>query len=525
MHTASQVRLLSAVTVRPKSLCEDVHASTGHPGYTGMQWHQKNTIGANYTDKDAASARGICQGCALGSAHQYPTNQHYVKSDTPYDPGQQFVVDACTHHSIGAGGFVYAHLFTDLASQHVYPLFIKSKLVVELTEMMSKLFFAHPEWKPNGTTIDRKIKVDMETGYQSEDFKEYCHSLGYRIEISPTRDKHAHDIAERSVGNIVTKASIAMMGNINNPCPQTYWPEAIQYACHCDGFGYKSKIGTSPYFYLTQRHVHLKYLHPFSTPVYYTIPPHQRHGDKLGQARALKGYFVGYSYSKYLQPCYRVDAKYANRTYGRVCITKDVIFDMSINFRFELESNLPTEAEFNSISSLELVADEDNADALRRQLILAPTIQEEPVPDIPPAPVIPPDPDHTIHHEDDIGIIPDIDPDPYLPEELDKYNDIGNKFDIDGIIQYWYNLALNDRTKIKQGQIDQAEFSFCVLEKKNWDFIKRLCSMMIKEPRITKSYEEAMTIPEWRKDIETGLKNVGHTSALSWPSTTVSTLS
>ena len=40
MDTASQVRLLSAVTVRPKSLYEDVHASTGHPGYTGMQWHQ-----------------------------------------------------------------------------------------------------------------------------------------------------------------------------------------------------------------------------------------------------------------------------------------------------------------------------------------------------------------------------------------------------------------------------------------------------------------------------------------------------
>ena len=93
-----------------------------------MQWHQKNTIGANYADKDAASARGICQGCALGSAHHYPTNQHYVKSDTPHDPGQQFVMDAFTHHSI-------AHLFTDLASRQVYPVFTKSKLVVELTEM------------------------------------------------------------------------------------------------------------------------------------------------------------------------------------------------------------------------------------------------------------------------------------------------------------------------------------------------------------------------------------------------------
>ena len=30
--------------------------------------------------------------------------------------------------------------------------------------------------------------------------------------------------------------------------------------------GYKSKIDMSPYFYLTQqRHVHLKYLHPFWT--------------------------------------------------------------------------------------------------------------------------------------------------------------------------------------------------------------------------------------------------------------------
>ena len=131
-----------------------------------MQWHQKNTIEANYMDKDAASARGICQECALGSVHQYLTNQHYAKSDTtPYYPGQQFVVDAFTHHSIGTGGFVYAHLFTDLASRQVYPVFIKSKLVVELTEMMSKLFFADPEWKPNGTVIDRKMKVDMEIGY------------------------------------------------------------------------------------------------------------------------------------------------------------------------------------------------------------------------------------------------------------------------------------------------------------------------------------------------------------------------
>ena len=39
-----------------------------------------------------------------------------------------------------------------------------------------------------------------------------------------------------------------------------------------------------------------------------------------------------YSLSSFLQPCYRVVAKYANGTYGRVRITKDVIFDLTINF-------------------------------------------------------------------------------------------------------------------------------------------------------------------------------------------------
>ena len=109
MDSHARQRLLYAVTVRPKSLCEDVHASTGHPGYIGMRWHQQNTIGANYTDKDAAAARGICQGCALGSAHQYPTNQHYFRSTVAHDPGQQFVVDAFTHHSVGTSGFIYVN--------------------------------------------------------------------------------------------------------------------------------------------------------------------------------------------------------------------------------------------------------------------------------------------------------------------------------------------------------------------------------------------------------------------------------
>ena len=120
---------------------------------------------------------------------------------------------------------------------------------------------------------------------------------------------------------------------------------------------------------------------------YFTVPAHERKQGKLGQARALKGFFVGYSYAKYHQPCYRVVAKYANGIYGRLRITKDVTFDLTINFKSDLEKDLPTLKEFNSIPSLELVHDQDNADALRRQLIMSPAIQEVTVPPTTDAPV------------------------------------------------------------------------------------------------------------------------------------------
>ena len=43
MESHARQRIIYAATVRPKSLYEDVHASTGHPGYIGMRWHQQNT--------------------------------------------------------------------------------------------------------------------------------------------------------------------------------------------------------------------------------------------------------------------------------------------------------------------------------------------------------------------------------------------------------------------------------------------------------------------------------------------------
>ena len=167
--------------------------------------------------------------------------------------------------------------------------------------------------------------------------------------------------------------------------------------------------------------------------MYSTVPAHERKQGKLGQARAFKEFFVGCSYSKYLQPCYRVVAKYANGTYGRVRITKDVIFDLTINFKSDLEKDLPTLGDFNSIPFLELVHDQDNADALRRQLIMSSATQEVTVPDLTDAPAPPVQ----------TSAAPSLPTsDPYLPSDVDVYNDE------DRNIQYWHNMRYNLSTKV-----------------------------------------------------------------------------
>ena len=292
-------------------------------------------------------------------------------------------------------------------------------------------------------------------------------------------------LTETSVSN-----NIATLGNITHPCLQTFWPNAILYACLCDGFGYKHKIGTSPYFYINQKHIHLKYLHPFSTPVYFTVSAHERKQGKLGQARALKGFFVGYSYSKYLQPCYRVG------TYGRVRITKDVIFDLTINFKSDLDKDLPTLGEFNNVPSLELVHDQDNADAQRRQFIMSPAIQEVTIPDLT-------DVTTPLVETSAAPSLPTSDP--YLPSDADVYNgtDIGTKYDDEGDIQYWYNMKYNLSTQIKTGDPYPAEFRRVILEPQHWRSTKFLCALEVRDPRVPTSYDKAIVLTLWAAAITT----------------------
>ena len=99
---------------------------------------------------------------------------------------------------------------------------------------------------------------------------------------------------------------------------------------------------------------------------------------------------------------------------------------MNVNFHSVNDNDLPSEQEFNNIPALELVADADNADALRRQLILPPALPVAPTPDIP-DPEPPPDTDIPL-------------PDPFIPEAPDPHDEIGSTYDEIGNILYWYNI-------------------------------------------------------------------------------------
>ena len=174
---------------------------------------------------------------------------------------------------------------------------------------------------------------------------------------------------------------------------------------------------------------------------------------------------------------------------------KDVIFDLTINFKSDLEKDLPTLGEFNSIPSLELVHDQDNADALRRQ---SPAIQEVT------APPTTNDPAPHVGPSDASSIIPT---DPYLPSEADVYNDadIGTKYDEDGNILYWYNMRFNLNTEVKDGDPYPAEFGRVVLETQHWRTTKHLCALEVEDPRVPTSYDKAVILPLWAAAITTEL--------------------
>ena len=324
---------------------DQVHLALGHPGKFGMQWHNKNTLNANYTVEDANRERPVCEGCVFGGMKQHATDHLREHRVNPTRPGQIFAMDAYTHKHKSFRGMLYADIFRDLATQMIYIVYTKNRSASELVEQMGKELDKYPEWATNIDITQRRLfRVDAESNYRSQEFTSFLAERFYKIEKTPSRDKHAGGIAERTVGVLAEKTNIAMISPVPH-VPQKYWELAMTYAAVTMGFNFSSAIGTSPYYYITGSKANVKYLHPFWSKCYVYIPVELREG-KVGVKRAHKARFVGYDNTTILYPNFIVMEILDNNVYGKLKSSKDVIFDNSIDYNSKIEDEEPYEREF-----------------------------------------------------------------------------------------------------------------------------------------------------------------------------------
>ena len=102
--------------------------------------------------------------------------------------------------------------------------------------------------------------MDPETGYSSETMLRFMADHGYKIDLAPPRDKHAGDILERMVGILTAKINNAMLENHARP---SFWCWAMFKITQDLNFNYYTKIDTSPYNFITDHHIDIKYLQSY----------------------------------------------------------------------------------------------------------------------------------------------------------------------------------------------------------------------------------------------------------------------
>ena len=439
------------------SLYDHVHSVLGHPGYAGMAWHQKNTVNAAYTFRDASASRPVCASCVYGSMRQTNTDHRRQHREQPTVAGQQFSLDAYTHTSLSYRRSKYCDLLTDIATGQIFPLFTKDRSSEDICHQLTIFLVAHPWWKDPATPCDRFIRVDSEKSYRSEEFTACASAFGYRIERTPARDKHANGIAERTVQTIETKTNIAMLAP-TPPVPQKYWDLAMAYACVTHSFNYNHRINTSPYHFNTGSHVDVKELHPFWSRCYVHTPSQDR-TSKVGCARAYNAHFVGYDFTSTLTRTYFVIEINSNGTYGKVRSSKDVIFDQSINFPSVIPDTAPPVPSTHSSQ-------------------IVPTVEHTDTPV--PAPVV---------HDPHSGV-QRVDTPPTIIPTIQEWQAPSNSlvnFTEPDLPVYWYNF-----------QTENSEYPLSMVESNHY-----LLTTQIKDPSIPKTFYQAIKDPDWATAVNT----------------------
>lgn len=346
----SEVRMF-LFNIRNPSPYNELHRVTGHGSILNQQWHRKNSVNAEYTPKDALiNSQIICSVCVRANMRRSGVDPHREHRPEIFRPGQQFTIDGYTHPYVSRGGNSYADIVTDLASKAIYALPSKTKTALEFIASMEKLFTQNPDWFVDRKhEDDRFYRVDPEGKYISDLVISFMSGKGYRIERTPPRDKSAGGVAESSVGRIENATNTAMLAVIPQ-VPQSFWDHAMTYAANTLNINYSSSIGTSPYTYTTGNKVDVRKLHGFWDSIWVLIPKEQR-DSKVGCDRAMKGRWLGYLSFKIQYELHVVLVVSENNKYGKVAITKDVLFDAQMNFNVTTRDEEPYDREWKDPDS------------------------------------------------------------------------------------------------------------------------------------------------------------------------------
>ena len=476
-YTPMKKNKLFLAQFKPVSLYDHIHQATGHPGEKGMKWHRENSLNAKYTDKDELKDRGICQGCVFGALSPTNTDQYRTHREIPLIPGQCFSLDAYTHTSVSTRGKKYCDLYTDLATRRIYPVFTKDRSAQELCQQSRLLFLQHPDWTTNASREQvRFIRLDSESNYKSDEFLAFTSSLGYNLERTPVRDKHANGVAERTVGLVSAKTNVAMMSPTPR-VPQTEWDLAMKYTCDTLSFGLNKAIGTSSYTKITGKPIDIKYLQPFWAACYVFIPREER--NKIGSPRAYKAHFVGYANTTLLFPNYIVLPVTENGRYLKYRDSKNVIFDPTINFAVYTDNEEPYDREFENTEHYVPFLKRDKAPAILQGPNAKPDIlsdNETFVPITPTRTPFQPKEKQTVHPPSKEEIPSEETMNEYHPPYEEE----------DGNPVYWYHYHVRN-----------TEYPLIMCEVQHYKKIK-----IGKDPRVPQNYHKAIHIPEWKEAID-----------------------
>jgi hypothetical protein len=158
-----------------------------------------------------------------------------------------------------------------------------------------------------------------------------------------------------------------------------------------------------------------------------------------------------------MEPIYKVIAVGRNGTYERIRISKDVIFDTTIDFTSDDEALLPTDMDFAT-------ANPEGHPATDTQP------QRQPKPEVPTELLSPP-----LSHEQDAE-----------PEQETEFDKLEEHYDTDGNQLYWYNYTCKNH-----------EYPLAMVETSHY----LLAMPVIRDKRIPRSYIHAWELPLWRAAI------------------------